>query len=364
MGLTSDEIFMQRCLTLALLGKGNVAPNPMVGAVLVHNDRIIGEGYHRQYGGPHAEVNCLASVDEQDLPLIPFSRMYVSLEPCAHFGKTPPCADLIIRNKIPEVIIGCRDPFTEVNGKGIEKLKAAGISVTTGILEEACRELNKRFFTFHTLHRPYIVLKWAQSADGKIASAHTTRTRISNPYTDRLVHAWRAEEMAIAVGTNTVLMDDPSLTTRLHPGHHPVRLLPDLELKLPQSLHVFDQEQTTIVFNLKRHDVELEKPVSEQGRLLHYQVTEDTSLVAQMVHACYRLQLSSVLVEGGARFLQSFIDEGEWDEARVITNEQMQIGEGLAAPQLHGATLVTEQKLFTDSVKFFVNGNTGQIQKT
>lgn len=247
---------MHRCLQLARLGAGAVAPNPMVGAVLVHEGRIIGEGYHRQYGCPHAEVDCLQSVLEGDKHLIPQSILYVSLEPCAHFGKTPPCADLIIGHKIPHVVVGCRDPFPAVNGKGIEKLQAAGTHVEAGVLEAACRKLNERFFTFHQQHRPYVVLKWAQTADGKMAKDGPERLLISNAMTNRLVHRWRSEEMAILVGTNTAWADNPSLTTRLWPGPNPVRLVVDLHLRLPKNLHLFDASAPTLVFNLLQHTVD------------------------------------------------------------------------------------------------------------
>ena len=203
---------MHRCIQLAKLGAGYVAPNPMVGAVLVQRDRIIGEGYHQQYGGPHAEVNCIASVNETDKDLISASTLYVSLEPCSHFGKTPPCADMIIKHKIPKVVIGSRDPSKEVNGKGIEKLKAAGVEVEVGILENECKTLNRRFFIFNTQHRPYIILKWAQTADHKIAGITDERLFISSEVTNRLVHKWRSEEASILVGTNTALYDDPELT--------------------------------------------------------------------------------------------------------------------------------------------------------
>ena len=240
---------MYRCLQLAQAGAGHVAPNPMVGAVLVYNNRIIGEGYHREYGMPHAEVNCIASVKKEDLRLVNKSVMYVSLEPCAHYGKTPPCADLIIQYRIPKVVVGCRDPFPEVNGKGIEKLLAAGVNVTTGILEKECRELNKRFFTFHTQRIPYIVLKWAQSSDGAIAATDGSAIQISNAYSSILVHRWRSEEAAILVGTRTAMLDDPALTTRLWPGKNPVRLVIDRELKLPVSLRLFDESVPTVIFN-------------------------------------------------------------------------------------------------------------------
>src|SRR5688572_28268213 len=239
----NHAVYMRRCLELAKSGCGNVAPNPMVGALLLHNDRVIGEGYHQKYGDAHAEVNCIDSVAESDKKLISSSLLYVSLEPCAHFGKTPPCADLIIQHKIPTVIIGCRDPFKEVDGKGIEKLKAAGVRTETGILEEDCKKLNKRFFSFHTKHRPYVILRWAQTADGFIAATNhppgkrplkesaekKERLHISNEYSNRLVHKWRSEEAAILIGTNTALLDDSELTTRLWPGRSPIRLILDMD---------------------------------------------------------------------------------------------------------------------------------------
>lgn len=340
---------MQRCLELAKLGAGHVAPNPMVGAVLVHDDCIIGEGWHKQYGQAHAEVNCINSVKEEDRILISQSILYVSLEPCAHFGKTPPCTELIIQHKIPKVIIGCRDPFEEVNGKGIEKLKEAGIEVilATGGIEEECKELNKRFFTFHTKHRPYIILKWAQSMDGKIAADNGKRLLISNAYSNRLVHQWRSEEAGILVGTNTVLLDNPELTTRLWPGKSPVRLVVDMDLKLPSSLKVFNQQERTIVFNTVKQE--------EAGNLIYYKIGKQVNLVHQIMKALYELKIQSVLVEGGAKLLQSFIDEGIWDEARIITNEELIINEGLSVPVLKNAGEVSEQKILSDRIIFIRN---------
>lgn len=348
---------MQRCLQLARLGAGYVAPNPMVGSVLVHEDRIIGEGYHRQYGQAHAEVNCISSVREEDIPLIERSTLYVSLEPCAHFGKTPPCADLIIRKKIPRVVVGCRDPFVEVNGKGIEKLLAAGIEVMVGICEKECLELNKIFFTFHLEHRPYIILKWAQTADGKMAGAGNDRLLISSAYTNRLVHQWRSEISSILVGTNTALSDNPSLTTRLWPGPNPLRLVVDMNLRLPAALHLFDPSATTIVFNLHRHTVPMDGSMRKEEGPYFYQVTDDVSLPAQIIHALYQLKVTSVLIEGGSRLLQSFIDEGYWDEARVITNESLSIGEGLAAPEL-SRSCTHEERISTDLVGTYHRINT------
>ncbi|HET9824659.1 MAG TPA: bifunctional diaminohydroxyphosphoribosylaminopyrimidine deaminase/5-amino-6-(5-phosphoribosylamino)uracil reductase RibD [Chitinophagaceae bacterium] len=346
--MTIHEKYMLRCLQLAKLGAGNVAPNPMVGAVLVNGARIIGEGYHHRLGGPHAEPNCLASVKQEDRHLIGQSVMYVSLEPCVHFGKTPPCADLIIDNKIPKVVIGCRDPFRQVNGKGIEKLRAAGIEVEQNILKEPCEELNKRFFVFHTEHRPYIILKWAQTSNGKIAATHTTgpgRLFITNEQTNRLVHRWRSEESAILIGTKTALMDDPQLTVRLWPGHNPIRLVIDMELKLPSSLKIFSHDARTIVFNKVKHET--------KDNVAFYQVTDDVSLVHQVSNALYGLKIQSVIVEGGAQLIQSFIEEGIWDEARIITNRQLAIGDGLSSPVLNKCVKMNEQNILSDVIEFY-----------
>lgn len=327
------------------MAAGQVAPNPMVGAVLVHGDRIIGEGYHQVYGGPHAEVNCLAAVQPEDRHLIPGSTLYVSLEPCAHFGKTPPCADLIIRERIPAVVVACRDPFPEVDGKGLEKLRAAGVQVSLGMLESEARELNKRFFTFHTKQRPYIILKWAQSADGKLAGPIPGPMAISNAYSNRLVHKWRSEEASILVGANTALYDNPQLTTRGWPGKNPVRLVLDPQLRLPGHLHLFNQQTPTIVFNTRLQQ--------EQENLLYYQLTAAANLAPQVVQALYQLKLQSVLVEGGPRLLQSFIDAGYWDELRVITNDSLVVGAGLPAPELPHAFLKTTEQWLTDRIQTY-----------
>jgi diaminohydroxyphosphoribosylaminopyrimidine deaminase/5-amino-6-(5-phosphoribosylamino)uracil reductase len=323
----------------------------MVGAVLVFENRIIGEGYHQQFGGPHAEVNCIASVKEEDLPLIERSILFVSLEPCAHFGKTPPCADLIIAKKIPHVVIGCRDPFPDVNGKGIEKLKAAGVTISYPILEEEARMLNKRFISFHTQRRPYMILKWAQTADGKIGYEDHSRLLISNEYTNRLTHKWRSEEAGILVGTNTALYDDPALTNRLWHGASPVRMVVDMNLLLPPSLQLFDGQVKTIVFNKVKYE--------EQGNILYYQITEDVNTVHQIVHALYQLKILSVIVEGGARLLQSFIDEGIWDEIRIITNKQLVSTAGIRAPMISGTQPAKSEILFSDTIDYFVNPQTG-----
>lgn len=341
---------MHRCFELALSGAGHVAPNPMVGSVLVHNGRIIGEGFHTEYGKPHAEVNCINSVSEENKLLITSSTLYVSLEPCAHFGKTPPCSDLIIQKNIPEVIIGCRDPFKQVNGKGIEKLQAAGVKVTTGVLEKDARLLNKRFIGFHQQHRPYIILKWAQTADGKIAREDYSRILISNEFTNRLVHKWRSEEASILVGTNTAKYDDPSLTNRLWTGNNPTRLVMDMELQLPGTLHLFDRKVPTVVFNTIKHE--------EQENLLYYQVTNDVSIVHQVVNALYRLRILSVLIEGGAKLLQSFIDEGVWDEIRMIRAQKTAGQEAIPAPLIANAEWCNQETIHTDTIDYFVNPQT------
>jgi diaminohydroxyphosphoribosylaminopyrimidine deaminase/5-amino-6-(5-phosphoribosylamino)uracil reductase len=345
--LKVPEPYMQRCLQLAAMGAGQVAPNPMVGAVLVYEDRIIGEGYHKKFGEAHAEVNCINSVAEADKKFIGESTMYVSLEPCAHFGKTPPCADLIIKNKIPKVVIGCRDSFKEVAGKGIDRLKAARTEVAVGVLEKECLELNRRFFVFHEKKRPYIILKWAQSSDGKIAAFDEARTYISNEFTNRLVHKWRTEEASILVGTNTALQDDPALTARLWPGNDPVRLVIDTDLKLPIHLKLFDGTVKTIVFNFIKQ--------AEEENLLYYQLKNKENILAQILEALYSNRIQSVMVEGGAKLLQSFIDEGLWDEARVISNEQLTIDNGLKAPVLREHNLYKEEKAENDTISFFSN---------
>lgn len=336
---------MQRCLQLAQLGAGKVAPNPMVGAVLVYSNRIIGEGYHQQYGQAHAEVNCINSVAKEDQQLLSKSTLYVSLEPCAHFGKTPPCADLIIEMKIPKVVIGCRDSYAEVDGKGIAKLENAGVEVVTGVLEEEAKQLNKRFFTFHTKQRPYIILKWAQSGNCKIGNADLSRVFISNDYTNRLVHKWRSEEAAIMVGTNTALHDNPSLTNRWWAGNNPVRVVIDKVLKVPKEHHLFSGDIPTIVFNtIKTEDA---------GNLLYRQVADGDSVLQQMLAVLFDMKIQSVLVEGGAQLLQSFIDKELWDEARVIINNTLVITDGIAAPELSGQTKAAAKTIFSDTIHYY-----------
>jgi diaminohydroxyphosphoribosylaminopyrimidine deaminase / 5-amino-6-(5-phosphoribosylamino)uracil reductase len=340
---------MHRCLQLARLGAGTVAPNPMVGTVLVHEGVIIGEGHTQPYGQAHAEVMCINNVSAANKALINKSTLYVSLEPCAHFGKTPPCTDLIIENKIPHVIIACRDSYAEVNGKGIKKLKAAGIHVTVGVLEKEALALNTRFFTFHQQLRPYIILKWAQSNNNKIAGAEEQRVFISNEFTNHLAHQWRSEEAAIMVGTTTALKDNPALTTRLYPGKNPFRLVIDMDLKLPVTLQLFDGTVKTIVFNgLKQ---------SEEEKISFYKINKDENIIPQILNVLHQLKIQSVIIEGGAKLLQSFINGNLWDEARIITNTEMQIPEGIAAPVLKNKKCTAEEMVLADKIEYFINTN-------
>lgn len=344
--------YMQRCLTLAQKGAGMVAPNPMVGAVLVCNDRIIGEGWHEVFGGPHAEVNCIHSVAETDKQLIEQSTLYVSLEPCNHFGKTPPCTDLIIKYDIPKVVIACRDPFKEVNGKGIERLRAAAVEVITGVLEKEAMACNKRFFTYHTRQRPYIILKWAQTADGWMGHQGGERLLISNEYTNRLVHQWRSEEAAIMVGTQTALADNPALSNRLSPGKNPVRIVIDSNLQLPGHLQVFDGSISTIVYNIVKQE--------EKENLLYYKLSNEKNMLPAILEALYQMNIQSVLVEGGAQTLQSFIDDNCWDEIRVIQSASpapafLNKENGIRAPKLPSASHISHEKILSDSIGIYTN---------
>lgn len=343
--MSTDHLYMHRCIELALLGAGNVAPNPMVGAVLVHNNNIIGEGYHQQCGQAHAEVNCLNSVAKEHKHLIPSGTLYVSLEPCAHYGKTPPCADLIIRSGLGKVVIGCRDPFDMVNGKGIEKLLAANIDVVTGVLEQECIKLNKRFFTYHQQKRPYVILKWAESSNQKIAVLDGSQLKISNYISDRLVHKWRSEEGGILVGTNTALNDNPQLNNRLWNGNSPIRMVIDLQRRLPAGLKIFDGSQRTIVFNYKEE--------KEVGLTSFKKLSTDKSVCMQILSACYQLNITSILIEGGAYTLQSFINEGLWDEARVICNNDLIVEMGVTSPELHHQELLKKEQYLNDTISYY-----------
>ncbi len=342
---------MQRCLQLAASGAGNVAPNPMVGASLVYNNKIIGEGYHMKYGEAHAEVNCIASVEADNRSVISQSTLYVSLEPCSHFGKTPPCADLIIENRIPHVVIGCKDPFEKVNGGGIEKLLAAGVRITTGILEDEAMDLNKRFFTFHTKQRPYIILKWAQSANARIATGTFGAVKISNLISDTMVHKWRSEESAIMVGFNTAKFDDPSLTNRLWTGNNPVRIVLDPALELKTSLQLFSQQAPTLIINRLKS--------STEGKVKYCKISDGLPIVEECVKLMHSEGLLSVIVEGGTKLIQAFINEGYWDEIRVIENSELQIEDGITAPNIDAFTSPAITMVGSDKHIFFRNNTSG-----
>jgi diaminohydroxyphosphoribosylaminopyrimidine deaminase / 5-amino-6-(5-phosphoribosylamino)uracil reductase len=324
--LNRDEAYMQRCLDLAAAGLGHVAPNPLVGSVVVYNDRIIGEGYHRIYGQAHAEPNAIASVKEKDL--LPQATLYVNLEPCSHTGKTPPCSRLIISSGIKRVVVGTTDSNILVKGKGIAELRKSGCRVDTGILEQQCRFLNRRFFTFHEKKRPYIILKWAQTLDGYIdilprLSGIRQPTWITSEKLRMLVHKWRSEEPAIMVGTNTAAMDNPRLNVREWHGKQPVRLIIDKKLVLSPTLHVFDQSQQTIVFNTKKE--------TRQGQIKWVRLPFESNSLWPVLEYLHAQQIQSVFVEGGQKLAQSFLDQGLWDEARVFVGSR-QFGKGIAAP--------------------------------
>lgn len=335
---------MERCISLATLGFGYAAPNPMVGAVLVYNQRIIGEGYHAQYGQAHAEVNCINSVKEEDEKFISESTMYVSLEPCSHFGKTPPCADLLVKMKVKKVVVGCVDSNAEVSGRGIKRMQESGIEVVTGVLKEECRQLNKRFFTFHEKKRPYIILKWAQSMDGFIGSGSKERIYISNQYSNRLVHKWRSEEAAILVGTSTALNDNPVLTTRLWPGNNPTRILLDRKLVVPETHGIFNDKACTIIANDHKN--------MERNNLIYLKIDEK-DVLKSLLPALWEMDIHSVLVEGGSKTLTSFINAGLWDEIRIIVDEKLHLGKGVKAPNVPGAVIIKQERYFSNLINYY-----------
>lgn len=341
------EKYMNRCLELALQGAGNTAPNPMVGAVLVHDGEIIGEGCHRQFGGPHAEVECIRNVSPEKKHLISSSTLYVSLEPCNHFGKTPPCTDLILENKIPSVVIGCVDVSSKVDGKGIRRLQEAGVSVQTGILQSQARTVNRRFFTFHSRQRPYVILKWAQFSNGIMGSAER-RIKISNELTDRLVHKWRSEESAILVGTGTAALDNPALTVRLWQGKNPVRVIIDRDGRLPRSHRVFNDDAPTWVFTNQQEGI--------QGNVTYINAGNQDDLVSVIMAELHKRNILSLIVEGGARTLDYFMRSGTWDEARVIVNANAGPEDGIRAPLTAGLLPDHSEHFRDDKVHYFFNG--------
>lgn len=338
----NHEIYIQRCLDLAQNGLGSTYPNPMVGSVIVYQGKIIGEGWHQKAGEPHAEVNAINSVKNKSL--LTKSTIYVSLEPCSHFGKTPPCSDLIIQHKIPTVIIGTVDPNDKVAGKGIEKLQKAGIKVKVGVLEKECRELNKRFFTFHTKKRPYIILKWAESADGFLSPLNKKEQKpvwITNVYARQLVHKWRTEEQAILVGTKTVLDDNPQLNARDWFGKNPIRIILDRSGKISEDYAVKKGSQKSII--LTEQEI-----LTKDENCIYENLIFGEQLPEKISNLLYQYQIQSVIVEGGRQTLQSFIDDDLWDEARIFKGSII-VHQGTKAPILKGE-IVVKQKSINDEL--------------
>ncbi|MFN3967852.1 bifunctional diaminohydroxyphosphoribosylaminopyrimidine deaminase/5-amino-6-(5-phosphoribosylamino)uracil reductase RibD [Flavobacterium sp.] len=342
--MNTHEFYINRCLQLAKNGLGTTYPNPMVGSVIVFDGKIIGEGWHRKSGEPHAEVNAINSV--KDKSLLAKATIYVSLEPCSHFGKTPPCCDLIIQHKIPNVVIGTVDPNSKVAGSGIKRLIENGCHVTVGVLENECTELNKRFFTFHNKKRPYIILKWAESKDGFIAPLTKEKKEpvwISNVFSRQLTHKWRSEEQAILVGTQTVLDDNPKLDVRDWTGNNPIRIVLERTGKITSDHFVKDGKTKTIIIT------EQENLTSDEN-IIYESVIFDNQLTKKIIDILYKYGIQSVIVEGGKQTLQTFIDNNLWDEARVFIGNIF-LNEGVKAPLLNGISKVTDLK--GDELKLF-----------
>ncbi|WP_333599983.1 bifunctional diaminohydroxyphosphoribosylaminopyrimidine deaminase/5-amino-6-(5-phosphoribosylamino)uracil reductase RibD [Flavobacterium sp.] len=340
------EIYIKRCIQLAKNGLGTTYPNPLVGSVIVHDGKIIGEGWHRKAGEPHAEVNAVNSV--KDKSLLSKATIYVSLEPCSHFGKTPPCCDLIIAHKIPTVVVGTVDPNSKVAGTGIKRLIENGVTVTVGVLEDECHELNKRFFTFHNQQRPYIILKWAESSDGFIAPLTKEKKEpvwISNEFSRQLVHKWRSEEQAILVGTNTVLEDNPKLDVREWSGNNPIRVVVDRTGKISEDYNLKDKKTKTIVITEQEN-------LTFSENLIYESVIFDIQLTKKIVGILYKYGLQSVIIEGGKQTLESFIDSNLWDEARVFSGA-ISFKEGVKAPVMNGISKT--EKIKDDQLKLFLN---------
>ncbi|NBL64456.1 bifunctional diaminohydroxyphosphoribosylaminopyrimidine deaminase/5-amino-6-(5-phosphoribosylamino)uracil reductase RibD [Flavobacterium sp. NST-5] len=341
------EKYIKRCIELAKNGLGTTYPNPLVGSVIVHDGKIIGEGWHQKSGEAHAEVHAINSVKDKNL--LKNATIYVSLEPCSHFGKTPPCCDLILAHDIPNIVIGIQDPFAKVDGNGIKKLREAGKNVIVGVLENECRELNKRFFTFHEKKRPYIILKWAESADFFLSPESKDQQKpvwITNQYSRQLVHKWRTEEQAILLGTTTVLDDNPSLTARDWLGKNPVRIVLDKSLKTLQQSIISDGKAPTIVLT------ESQNYPTTSG-ITFKNVIFDSSLIDQITSILYELNIQSLIVEGGQKTLQSFIDTYLWDEARVFRGTNF-FYSGTASPNLKAKAIQT-QKILDDQLLIFDN---------
>ncbi|MCX7552203.1 bifunctional diaminohydroxyphosphoribosylaminopyrimidine deaminase/5-amino-6-(5-phosphoribosylamino)uracil reductase RibD [Xanthomarina sp. F2636L] len=329
------EKYITRCIEIAKNGLGTTAPNPMVGCVIVFNNDIIGEGFTSPYGGNHAEVNAIEAV--KDKSLLKEATLYVTLEPCSHFGKTPPCSDLIIKHQIPNVVIGTTDTFSQVAGKGIEKLKTSGCNVTVGVLENECKEHHKRFLTFHNKKRPYIILKWAETQDEFIAPETRNEQKpvwITNEQSRQLVHKWRTEEQAIFVGTKTILEDNPSLTVRDWTGKNPIRVVLDRTNRLSKDFQVFNEEAKTLV-------------ISEN------EINFSKNIAAHFCSYLHKKNIQSIIIEGGRQTLQTFIDENLWDEARVFTGKST-FNQGVKAPVFKGKQ-IQESSILDDILKIYSN---------
>ncbi|MEN5232406.1 bifunctional diaminohydroxyphosphoribosylaminopyrimidine deaminase/5-amino-6-(5-phosphoribosylamino)uracil reductase RibD [Sphingobacterium faecium] len=347
--MNMQESYMRRCLELAILGAGTTSPNPMVGAVIVCEDEIIGEGYTSPYGGAHAEVNAIQQVldryGDDAAAKLRQSIFYVSLEPCAHFGKTPPCADLIAKYKPQKIHIACLDPFAKVDGKGVEILKNAGVDVEVGLLQQEAWWLNRRFFTRVQKNRPYVILKWAESADGYLGK-EGEQVWISNAASKQLVHKWRAEEDAILVGTKTALVDNPSLTVREWQGKNPKRILIDKLLTVPKEAAIFNDEAETIIFNAVKTEWSGHNKYIELENF-------DWYLPQNILYQLYLMDVQSIIIEGGAKTLALFIEANLWDEARIIKSAK-NLGEGIKAPHLDGI-LKESVKVSDDELKILLN---------
>ncbi|MEY4930514.1 MAG: bifunctional diaminohydroxyphosphoribosylaminopyrimidine [Bacteroidota bacterium] len=338
--MTPDELLIQRTFDLARLGMGSVSPNPQVGCVIVKDGEVIGEGWHRQYGQAHAEVNAVASVSDKSQ--LKGSTVYVNLEPCSHFGKTPPCSDMLIQHGVKQVVIANLDTNPLVAGEGVNKLTAAGIDVIVGVLAQEGRKLNKRFFTYHEKQRPYIILKWAQTRDGFVAHRNYDSKWISNDFSRQLVHKWRSEEDAVLVGTKTAAHDNPSVTVRDWSGRNPIRLVIDRFLRLSDTLHLFDKSVPTICFNVLKHE---EHPNLKLIRL------DEHDFIPNLLTWLHKEKIQSLIVEGGSQTLSFFIESGLWDEARVFTSPRM-FHEGIKSPAFQGDLLYSENSS-TDLLQWY-----------
>ena len=344
-------LYMQRCLQLAEKGRGYTGLNPMVGCVIVHNDSIIGEGFHKKYGMPHAEVEAVHSVS--DMSLLSSSVLYVSLEPCCHQGKTPPCTSLIISHKIPTVVVAVRDPNPKVGGKGIELLRSAGIEVIENVLSDDAQALNVRFFTYHNKKRPYVILKWAQSADGFLdcepCSNDYRQNWISNEYSTQIVHKWRAEEMGILVGRTTAQRDNPSLTTRLWDGNHPVKILIDPKLKILHDSNIYNVQSPLVVI----HDIQMETPLRKFSHVTYRGIDFLNNVAQAVLNVLFEEGINSVIVEGGRMTLDTFLTSGLWDEARIIHGKTI-FKKGTQAPLLK-QTPYKKEIIGCDCIEYYKN---------